>query len=128
MDPLNPVWRKPPYYVLPDQVRVDCGNYGQRLTAESEMEMNTYENLSNPTNFMFGGAGGRDLTPPEFVQSLIDYARSLKDAPYGSLTAANWNALPRAIFHANLIFDTLKQIQGQGGKSIYDVWEARASA
>lgn len=132
MDTSTPAWLSPPYYTRPDPVFVNVpqtGNYpsSRQAMAETMMEDNTSMVLGWPVGFLFGAAGMGNLTPKQFVDSLITYAQGLLTSPYAAITAAGFDPIGRAVFHANLIFDALKRIPAGNwlpneSRSVYDVW------
>lgn len=117
-------WKSAPYYVQPDEVRV-MTPWGSRPTAESMMQVLTMQHLGRPNGFVWG----MQPAPAQLVQQFIDYARSLTDFTWAPYTTIGFDASARAVYYANQVMETLKQIPAtmadsgaDPNDSIYDVW------
>lgn len=120
-------WIVAPFYKQPAVVMVPTP-WGDRPSAETMMQVLAQQALGTPNGFVWGAAGTGAVKPAEMVGSFIDYAKTLTELSWAPYTCIGFDPALRALYYANLVIETLKQIPASYANwpdpeaSIFDVW------
>lgn len=115
------------YYKTPPAVYVKTPD-GDRPSARTMMQAWVQGMLSWPNGYYWGA----NPRPAVLLQQFTDYAQSLMNLSWSPWTTIGFHPVAEAIYHANVVMETLKQIPATMAEgtanpdaSIYDIWITR---